>query len=450
MPRLSDSKIRSVKARIRVYKLFDSDGLFLLINPSGSKLWRQRYQWAGKERLLSLGVYPQIGLALARERSAAIRAQVAQGCDPSRHREAQAAEAEKAQINTFKAAALAWHAVFQRQWSSEHAKRVLQRLEDNVFPWIGQQPVREVTSAAVLSCMDRMVSRGAIDTAHRVLQILKKIFNWAIGRELVDRSPVVHLTPKDHLPRKRLQHRAAIRDPQAFGALLRSIDVYPGGQVVASGLTLLALTFVRPGELRHAQWPEFQLDGPTPTWRVPATRMKMGGADHLVPLSRQAVAVLEQLRPLTGADGRGYVLPSVRNASRPMSENTFNAALRTMGFTQAQHCSHGFRGTASTLLNEKQWNKDAIELQLSHMPRDETRASYNSADHLPLRREMMQAWADHLDEFRRAAAALTAGALQPSAPPLADDESELLGRVRRDAREARVSAPPSNAASDQT
>jgi integrase len=401
MPRLTDSKIRSAKARMRVYKLFDTDGLFVLIKPSGSKLWRQRYQWAGKERLLGLGMYPQTGLALAREKSAAIRAQVAQGCDPSRHRELQAAEAERAQINTFKATALAWHAVFQRQWSKGHANRVRQRLEDNVFPWIGSLPVREVSSTAVLDCMDRMVSRGAIDTAHRVLQILKKIFNWAIGRGLMDRSPVAHLTPRDHLPNVRVQHRAAIRDPQVFGALLRSIDAYPGGQVVASGLRLLALTFVRPGELRHAQWPEFHLEGPMPTWRIPATRMKMGGADHLVPLSRQAVAVLEQLRSLTGEDGRGYVLQSVRNASRPMSENTFNAALRTMGFTQAQHCSHGFRGTASTLLNEKQWNKDAIELQLSHMPRDETRASYNSADHLPLRRQMMQAWADHLDELRR-------------------------------------------------
>ncbi len=403
MTRLSDTKIRAAKARVRPYKLFDTDGLFLLITPTGRKWWRQRYRFAGKERLRGLGTYPEVGLAEAREESLAIRKQLAKGLDPALQRKEEMAEERRAQLNTLKAVALEWHTAFQRQWSVGHASRVLQRLEDNVFPWIGDIPIRDVTGEDVLVCMDRMVNRGAIDTARRVLQILKKVFKWAIGRRLVEHTPIAHIEPKDHLPSVSVQHRAAVRDPQLLGVLLESIDAYQGGFVVACALKLLALTFVRPGELRRAQWPEFLLEGEKPTWRIPAERMKMGGADHLVPLSRQVVQVLQLLQPLTGADGKGYVLPSVRNASRPMSENTFNAALRAMGFTQQQHTAHGFRGTASTLLNEQQWNKDAIELQLSHMPRDKTRASYNSADHLMLRRQMMQSWADYLDELRLAA-----------------------------------------------
>ena len=400
MPRLSDTKIRVSRARTRPYKLFDTDGLFLLVTPNGRKGWRQRYHFAGKERLLSLGTYPEVGLAQAREESLAIRKQLAKGLDPSLQRRARAAEERRAQLNTFKAVALEWHSTFKCQWSAAHASRVLRRIEDNLFPWVGDKPFRDVTSEDVLACMDRMIKRGAIDTARRILQILKKVYRWAIGRRLVDRSPVAHIEPKDHLPSVNVQHRAAIRDPQLFGALLRSIESYQGGFVVACALKVLALTFVRPGELRLAQWSEFQLDSAKPTWRIPAERMKMGGADHLVPLSRQAVEVLKHVQPITGSDGKGYLFPSVRNASRPMSENTLNAALRMMGFTQQQHTAHGFRGTASTLLNEQQWNKDAIELQLSHMPRDKTRASYNSADHLTLRRQMMQAWADLLDELR--------------------------------------------------
>lgn len=401
MPKLSDTKIRAAKPRERAYKVFDTDGLFLVVQPSGARWWRQRYRYAGKEQLLSLGVYPNVGLAAAREKGAAVRKQVANGTDPSADRKAQRAALLDAKANTFKAVALSWHAKFKPQWSAPHAARILQRLEDNLFPWIGAKPIREVTSADVLQCIDRMAKRGAFDTARRVLQIAKKIFKWAIGRGLIAASPAAHIEPRDELPSINVAHRAAIKDPKQFGALLRAIDGYQGGFVVKCALKALALTFVRPGELRHAQWPEFHLDGKEPTWRIPGERMKMGGEDHIVPLSTQAVAVLREIQPLTGADGKGFVFPGTRNASRPLSENTLNSALRTMGFTQEQHSSHGFRGTASTLLNQQQWNKDAIELQLAHMPRDKIRASYNSADHLPLRRKMMQAWADHLDQLRQ-------------------------------------------------
>jgi integrase len=400
MPRLSDTKIRGSKPRAKPYKLYDADGLFVIVNPNGSKWWRQRYRYAGREQLLSLGVYGPISLSDARERGTEIRRLVAKGIDPSAHRKAKSAALIDAKANTLKAVALAWHAKFKPQWTAHHAHRVLQRLEDNVFPWLGGKAIRDVASADILACVDRMAQRGAYDTARRVLQILKKVFKWAIGRGLVPASPAAHIEPHEQLPSIDVRHRAAITDPVQLGALMRAIEGYQGGFVVRCGLKFIALTFVRPGELRNATWPEFQLDGKEPTWRIPAARMKMGGEDHVVPLSRQAVAVLRELEPLTGADGRGYVFPSIRNASRPISENTLNVALRTMGFTRQQHCSHGFRGTASTMLNEQQWNKDAIELQLAHMPRDKVRASYNAAAHLPLRRRMMQAWADYLDGLR--------------------------------------------------
>jgi integrase len=260
-----------------------------------------------------------------------------------------------------------------------------------------------VTSADILACIDRMAQREAYDTARRVLQILKKTFKWAIGRGLIAASPAAHIEPKEQLPSIDVTHRAAITDPTQLGALLRAMDGYQGGFIVKCALKLIALTFVRPGELRRAEWREFQLDAKEPTWRIPASKMKMGGEDHIIPLSSQAVALLREIQPVTGADGHGYVFPGTRNTSRPLSENTLNAALRTMGFSQEQHSSHGFRRTASTLLNLQQWNKDAIELQLAHMPRDKVRATYNGADHLQLRRKMMKAWADYLDELRTGA-----------------------------------------------
>lgn len=403
MPKLSDTKIRAAKPRQKPYKLFDTDGLFLIVHQNGGRWWRQRYRWAGKEQLLSLGTYPEISLTAARERSAAIRKQVANDIDPSADRKTKKAALIDAKANTFKAVSLAWHAKFKAKWEAHHAERVLQRLSDNVFPWIGAKPIRDVTSADILACIDRMAQRGANETARRALQLTKRIFKWAIGRGLITSSPAAHIEPKEQLPSRKIKHRASIKDPVQFGALLRSIDNYHGGFVVKCALKLLALTFVRPGELRAAEWSEFDLDGKEPTWRIPAVKMKMGGEDHIVPLSRQAVEVLREIQPLTGADRRGYVFPGIRNASRPLSENTLNIALRAMGFTQEQHCSHGFRGTASTMLNEQQWNKDAIELQLAHMERDETRESYNAATHLPLRRKMMQAWADHLDGLRAGA-----------------------------------------------
>jgi len=407
MPKLSDTgiraAIRSATTSGQGRKLYDELGLYLQLVPKAGKCgawWRQKYVWAGKEQLLSVGTYPAVGLASARKKRDAIRDQVENDIDPSADRKQKKAALLGAKANSLKAVATAWHTKFKSQWSSGHADRLLQRLEDNVFPWIGTKPIRDVTSDDILLCMDRMAERGAVDTARRVLQILKKVFKWAIGRGFITTSPAAHIEAKEHLPKVAVQHRAALKDPQQFGTLLKAIDAYQGGFVVKIALKVLSLTFVRPGELRHAEWAEFDLDADEPVWRIPASKMKMGGEDHLVPLSRQTVAALREIQPLTGGDGKGYVFPGARNASRPLSDNTLNAALRTMGFTQRQHTAHGFRGTASTMLNQQQWNKDAIELQLAHMERDETRSAYNSADHLPLRRQMMQAWADHLDRLK--------------------------------------------------
>ncbi len=277
MPKLSDTKIRNSKPRSKPYKLYDSDGLFLIINPGGSKWWRQRYRYAGREQLLSLGVYDEVGLADARERSSTIRKLIARDVDPSAQRREHKAALVDAKANTFKGAALAWHGRFKSKWKAHHADRVLQRLEDNMFPWIGAKAIRDVTSADIISCVDRMAEGGKHETARRVLQITKRVFKWAIGRGLVDTSPAAHIDPREQLPSKKVKHRAAIRDASTLGSLLRAIDVYQGGFVVRCALKLLALTFVRPGELRHAQWPEFDIDGRDPTWRIPAARMKMGG-----------------------------------------------------------------------------------------------------------------------------------------------------------------------------
>ena len=412
MPKLSDTRIRALKPRLRTYKVFDTDGLFLVVTPSGGRWWRQRYTYAAKEKLLSLGTYPEVSLSDARERRDAIRKQIAAGIDPSLRRQAERKALIDANANTFKAVTLEWHKQYKSQWSDGHADVVLRRLEQSVFPWVGSKPITEVAPKDIIACLLRVADRGIADTTHRILQYIKAIFSWAVTHERCNASPAAHIKGRDIGPALKTKHRAAIKEPAQFGVLLRAIDFYQGSYVVKCGLKLLALTFVRPGELRHARWEEFRLEGKDPEWRIPAERMKMGGSEpHIVPLSMQAVALLLELKALTGADGRGLVFPSARDPRRPLSENTLNVAIRAMGFTQAQHCSHGFRGSASTMLNEQNWHRDAIERQLAHMPRDKVRASYNSAEYLPLRREMMRAWGNYLDSLRTGIAKVATAAV---------------------------------------
>jgi integrase len=389
---LTDTAIRNAKPKDKPYKLADEKGLFLLVNPNGSRWWRLKFRIGGKEKLLSLGVYPAVSLKEARDKRDEARKLIAQGIDPCAQRKAtRAAEAE-----TFEAIAREWLAKFGPSWTPEHAERITRRFERNVFPWIGARPVREVTAPELLAVLRRIEERGALDTAHRAHQNCGQVFRYAVATGRAERDPSADL--RGALPPVNDKHHASITDPKAIGALLRAMEGYQGSFVVLCALRLAPLVFVRPGEMRGAEWAE--IDFEKAEWRIPASKMKMR-EQHIVPLSVQALAILRELHPLTGA-GR-YLFPSERTGERPMSENTVNAALRRLGYSKDEMTGHGFRSMASTLLNEQGWHRDAIERQLAHAERNAVRAAYNYAEHLPERRRMMQAWADYLDGLKNGA-----------------------------------------------
>lgn len=339
-----------------------------------------------------MGVYPAVGLKQARDKRDAARKQLAAGIDPGLARKAE----RSADADSFEAVAREWHAKRAQGWAPGHAGKVLGRLEREVFPWVGARPAGEVKAPELLAVLRRIETRGALELAHRAHQICGQVFRYAIATGRAERNPATDI--RGALPPAKQRHHAAITDPKDIGALLRAIDGYRGSFVTQCALRLAPLTFVRPGELRKAEWLEFDLDAAE--WRIPAERMKMR-ATHIVPLSRQAVEVLRELYPLTGS-GR-YVFPSERTRDRPMSENTVNAGLRRMGYAKDEMTGHGFRSMASTLLNEQGWHRDAIERQLAHGERDAVRAAYNYAEHLPERRRMMQAWASYLDGLKTGA-----------------------------------------------
>lgn len=389
---LSEMAVRNAKPKERPYKLYDERGLFLLVNPNGSRWWRWKYRYANREKLLSLGTYPDVSLKKARDRRDEARAQLVDDLDPAQVRRA-AKTAAAAEQETFATVAQEWLQRRSNAWAPGHEAKIRRRLEVDVLPAIGQLPIVAVTAPEVLKVAKRIESRGAIETAHRAVQNVGQVMRFAIatGRAVSDPTPALRgaLTPV------REKHHASITDSKAVGALLRAIDGYSGSYITRAALRLAPLVFVRPGELRKAEWSEFDLDGAE--WRIPAERMKMRQA-HIVPLSTQAVQILNELRLFTGKFD--YVFPGVRSRRRPMSENTVNAALRRLGYTKDQMTGHGFRSMASTLLNEQGWHHDAIERQLAHQERNSIRAAYNFAEHLPERRKMMQAWADYLDSLR--------------------------------------------------
>ena len=396
---LSDSAIRNAKPKDRPYRLFDAGGLYLEIAPSGGKWWRLKYRFAGKEKRISLGVYPDVGLKAARDKRDSNRKLIAAGVDPAESRKAQQAAQANSEANSFEVVAREWHAKFAPRWATGHASRVLRLFERDVFPWVGKRPTKAVTAPELLTLARRIEERGALETAHRALQCSGQVFRYAIATGRADRNPAADL--RGALPPVVERHHASITDPKAVGELLRAIEGYSGSFVTKCAVRLAPLVFVRPGELRRAEWVEINLD--MAEWRIPAARMKMR-VPHIVPLSTQALAILKELQPATG--GGNFVFPSVRTVKRPMSENTVNAALRRLGYTREQMTGHGFRSMASTLLNEQGWNRDAIERQLAHAERDAVRAAYNYAEFLPERRKMMQAWADYLDTLRKGAEAI--------------------------------------------
>ena len=389
---LTDTAIRNAKPKDKTYVLNDGRGLNLEISPKGGKWWRLRYTFGGKPNRISLGTYPEISLVQARERREEARKLIAQGIDPSNARK-DARVQEQQQIETFELVARQWHEKFNSKWTPGHAARIMTSLEKDAFPWIGSKAIRDILPPEVLSVARRVESRGAIETAHRLVGNIGMVFRYAVAAGLADSDPTRDL--RGALSPTNEKHHASLTEPGAVSELLRTIETYKGSLITRCALRLAPLVFVRPGELRHAEWSEINEEAAE--WRIPAHKMKMR-TQHIVPLSKQALAVLEEIKPLTGT-GR-YVFPGERTASRPMSENTVTAALRRLGYAKDEMTGHGFRSIASTLLNELGWNRDAIERQLAHAERNNVRAAYNFAEFLPERRKMMQAWADHIDALR--------------------------------------------------
>ncbi len=387
---LTDTKIKNVKAKEKDLLLTDRDGLYLAVKKSGSKIWRYRKLMKGKPIMLSIGPYPEISLADARKTCLEYNKLVVQGIHPR-------AQPEEAS-DSFETVAREWHAKKSTAWSENHAVRIMRGLESNVFPWIGQAPINSITPPALLQVIRRIEARGTIETAHRDLSVCGQVFRYGVASGYCERDVAADLrgalTPVVH------KNHAAILEVQAIGELLRSIEAYQGSHIVRCALRLLPYVFVRPGELRNAEWTEFNFK--SAEWRIPPEKMKARRM-HIVPLSRQALEIIQNdLQPLTGSGP--YLFPG-RVSARPMSENTLNAALRAMGYEKGRMTGHGFRSIASTFLNEAAWHRDAIERQLAHAEGNEVRAAYLHADFLAERRQMMQWWADALDQIRDGAEA---------------------------------------------
>jgi integrase len=396
---LSDVGIRKAKPGInpkgepttKPYKMGDAGGMYLEVSPTGGKLWRFKYRFAGKEKRLALGSYPDTPLAAAREKRDAARKLLAAGVDPAEQRKAAKAAGEERAANSFEVVAREWHAKQSATWVELHASRIMLRLENDVFPWLGSRPIADVTAKELLATVNRIVDRGAVESAHRVLQNCGQVLRYAIATGRAERNPAADL--RGALPPVKQTHHAAIIEPAAIGGLLRAMDAYNGSLVTKCALRLAPLVFVRPGELRQAEWAEFDLGGAQ--WNIPAEKMKMR-EPHLVPLAPQAVAILRELHPLTGR-GR-YVFPSARSPQRPMSNNAVLSALRRMGYGTDEMSGHGFRAMARTVLDEVlHFRPDYIEHQLAHAVKDPNGRAYNRTAHLAERRKMMAGWADYLD-----------------------------------------------------
>ncbi len=395
--KLTDAAVRKAKPQAKPYKMADGGGMYLEVMPNGSKYWRMKYRYGGKEKRLAFGVYPDVPLIVARERREEARKLLANGGDPGMVKQAQKVAGMERAANSFEVIAREWFAKQSHIWTENHGSRIIQRLERDIFPWIGGRPIAEITAPELLAVLRRIEARGAVETAHRAHQNCGQVFRYAIATGRAERDPSPDL--KGALPPVKQTHHAAITDPKKIGELLRAMDDYQGYFVTKCALRLAPLFFVRPGELRKAEWAEFDLN--KAEWNIPAERMKMR-EPHLVPLSTQAVAILRELHPLTG-HGR-FIFPGARTNGRPMSDNAVLAALRRMGFAKDEMSGHGFRAMARTILNEVlQVRPDFIEHQLAHAVRDPNGRAYNRTAHLAERRKMMQQWADYLDKLKAGA-----------------------------------------------
>ena len=390
---LSDMKVQKAKSKGKNVTLFDGGGLFLMVTPTGGKLWRFKYRYNGKQKLLAFGSYPEITLLDARRRRDDARRLLANNVDPGAIRKAQK-QAKVEETETVEVIAREWHEKFKTKWTQGHATKIMRALERDVFPWIGTRPIKDIKAPELLTVLRRVESRGVLEWAHRIRGICNMIFRYAVSTGRAERNPAQDLIGS--LPPAKEKHLAAITEPKKVRELLRAIDGYSGSYVVKLALQLSPLVFVRPGELRHMEWSEVDFD--ESLWSIPAEKMKMR-EPHLVPLSRQAIKILEEIKKLTGASK--YAFPSGRTFDRPMSNNAVLAAFRRMGYTKDEMTPHGFRAMARTILDEVlQVRPDFIEAQLAHRVRDPLGRSYNRTQHLDERRKMMQKWADYLDGLK--------------------------------------------------
>lgn len=397
---LTDVAVRNAKPGPKPYKMGDSHGLFLLVQPTGGKLWRFKYRVDGREKKLAIGPYPEIGLGEARRRRDEAREAMAAGKDPAREKQRDKVRAKVEAENTFAAITAEFcekrKRDGQRAWAPATAKRC-EYLLSILCGSIGNMPIAEIEPADVLVAVRRIEGKGKLESARRTFQLAGSVFRYAVATARLKSDPTRDL--KGALTSPTVTHYGAVIDPAGVGELLRSIDGYEGQPITKFAMQLAPHVFVRPGELRHAEWSEIDLEGAL--WTIPASKTKMR-KEHVVPLSCQAIAILKGVQSLTGQGG--YVFPSVRTRRRPMSDNTINAGLRRLGYATDEMTAHGFRAMASTLLNESgKWNPDAIERALAHGDTDKVRAAYHRGAHWKERVAMAQWWSDYLDELRRGA-----------------------------------------------
>mgnify|MGYP001570749428 CR=1 FL=1 len=386
---LTDTALRKAKPLGKPYKLFDGGGLYLEVFPHGSKLWRLKYRRAdGKETRVSLGKYPDVPAPKARMERDRLKAGRAQGLDPANGRRMAKLRSKQAAGDSFEAVARDWFANRSPLWSPGRLEKITRRFERDLFPWIGSRPVSQIEPQELLMALKRVEARGAVETAHRARQEASMVFVYAIATGRAKYDPAAAL--KGALKPHRVKHFAAITEAKPAGELIGALRTYQGHFVTRCALQLAPMLFVRPGELRKAEWAAIDLDAAE--WRFLVTKTK---TDHIVPLATQAVAVLRELRPLTG--GGRYVFPGIADRQRPMSENTVLQAIRRLGYTKEQMTGHGVRAMARTLLAEYGWKTDAIERQLSHKASGPLKGAYDRAKFLDERRKLMQAWADCLD-----------------------------------------------------
>lgn len=390
MGKLTDIKIKNIETEQKPKKYSDGEGLFLYVTKSG-KYFRYSYRFAKKQKTLSIGVYPKISLKKARNKHQNARELLEQGIDPGQLKKIKKEANIQVEKNTFGQLTLEW---FSKQtWADSTKAKQEIRIKKEILPFLGDRPAKKITPTEILNILIQIQDRGTIDTAHRVKQIISRVFRYGISKEVVDSDPCRDLS--EALTTYKSIGFSAITTPKKVGGLLRTIDTYTGSAVVRAALKLAPLVFLRPGELRQGEWKEISFD--EKLWRIPGPRMK-ARQPHIVPLSRQALDILKTIQLVSGSDK--YIFPSLRTKERPISDNSLNGALRRLDISKEEHTMHGFRKTASTLLHEQGYKTEHIEMQLAHKDPNIIRGIYNHAQYLPQRKKMMQKWADYLDKLK--------------------------------------------------